>query len=323
MNLWRSRWLGLRCKGRFLWSGVLVCSLLLVMPSLLSRIAANTASVILLKLDGVEHWSEVQALISTFIAHDRDVAQVYRIYGIGLLRQTRYNDAVQSLSESARLEPENTFTQFALGNAYAGYGNTARAIELWRSANAVMYFVRCGDNAPSAEGAEQCYLRATQISPEVGGVALGEFYWRRSRMEESAQAFTLSAEHSKSPFWANLARGRAEIVYGQWASAVVSLQEALEHASSTDMRAGVLHYLAYAEWRNGDWESALRHFQERVELVPDMQAYIWMGDVYRARGDVGRAIKAYESALTLAPSHPLPRERLENLPAIEGELDGQ
>ncbi len=100
-------------------------------------------------------------------------------------------------------------------------------------------------------------------------------------------------------------RARAAAVYrdrGRREDAAAALSDAVAAADAPAQRAAYLERAGQLAWERGDFEVALRHFQEAVRLDPDQRAALaGQGLTLAAMGRTTEALNAYRVALAKQP----------------------
>jgi ATP-dependent Clp protease ATP-binding subunit ClpC len=158
---------------------------------------------------------------------------------------------------------------------------------------------------------------------------LGDFFFRSGDYERALRLYRLIENENREAFIMVSAIGhclqaRSLAARGDFVKAAAERELAL--AVRPD--AAVLYHEAAGDYllaqRHGQAVALLNRLLERYPLSDE--GYVTLGDVYGAKGDVGRAQRAYEKALLLNPHNAAAQEkkrqlqeRMETKPGAEGE----
>ena len=108
----------------------------------------------------------------------------------------------------------------------------------------------------------------------------------------------LAKDRAIAEWW--FVKGGAEGRLGQWQAARISLAEAVR------LKPHELDHwfmLARAESQSGDHATALRTLERTLDITRDNpQAYVFLGDTYRAAGRLTESERAYTDALGIKPA---------------------
>jgi len=159
--------------------------------------------------------------------------------------------------------------------------------------------------------AEEAYQRAVQAAPKElkPYLYLGALYHRTERFADAEQAYLQAEEIDPSDPDLLNSLGYLYADQGIHLERAVTL---IERALSHDPRSGAyLDSLAWAYFRMGRLEEALKLLKEATEALEDSEIFAHLGHVYLSLGDRRQAQAAWEKALELGPETPELRKRLE------------
>ena len=157
------------------------------------------------------------------------------------------------------------------------------------------------------EGAITDYSSAIHLQPDYHEARFGraQAYYERQRYDAARKDFQYLLDRSGGITNKVFYRGgvqRGEFV----ASSATTLQ--------SNMKSDWLNYLGLCYWHTEDYRLAEQCFTEAIEHTPqEPMGYVNLGLTYEARQDTLRAIRTYQRALAVAPSHRVAQRNLLSL----------
>jgi formylglycine-generating enzyme required for sulfatase activity/tetratricopeptide (TPR) repeat protein len=118
-------------------------------------------------------------------------------------------------------------------------------------------------------------------------------------VEAALEAFTRSIEVNPHQFWGNYYRGKTRLEKtGNYDGAILDFEKALEYDDSLTNLAMAYHAMGIARLKKGDLEGAVREYTIAVYLHPDRYRYrIYRADVYLKQKKWEKARDDYQALL--------------------------
>ncbi len=183
------------------------------------------------------------------------------------------------------------------------------------------------------ESLELCRKHDNQEGQAIVALSLAEFHLGRTDPSQAekfaipALAFYRERGDIKGQVRASLLLGDTHWARNDYGAAIPYYEEALQPCKGRGDVAGaasLLDRLAKMHRLLGREEQALAYFRESLDSwqklsIPDREAMTWanIGDIYKRKGDLTRAIRCHEQALTLHRT----LKNLKAIKALEQELE--
>ncbi len=201
---------------------------------------------------------------------------VYRLtYGIVLATNRQYQDAANQFQEVTKLVPDDPTAYLLLQGAYTQLG---RIVEARSAASAAEIRMRSGIKSPGPVGVGS----VTGVEADVIG-----------RLDLSQKILRHLADHPENSIMQNL-MGDICQVQGRLGEAIGY------YKSATNLAPGWVKpwfNLGMAN-RIVNPAEAIANFKKVIELDPNnMQAQLWLGDVYESQNQFPLALQAYQNAM--------------------------
>lgn len=224
-------------------------------------------------------------------ARDRSSAAAY--YGLGriALADQSYAEAVELLEESARLAPNASAVQYALGMAYRGTGNLEQAAEHLRQG---------GEVPPPVPDPLRDQLDALQLGA-MQHMTRGTRAVQAGDVQSAAIEFQQAVAAAPNDPWARINLGAALAQIGDPDGAQKQFATALE----LDPGSAKAHFnLGLLSAQRGDDQAALAHYRRALELDPrDEEAQYALGNALRRHRHFDQAAVHFARAAELAPEN--------------------
>jgi tetratricopeptide (TPR) repeat protein len=231
-------------------------------------------------------------------------------FGIALIKQKQYGDAIRSLEEALALDPSNVDAHVQLSNALLGEnriddaGQIARkAVNLdGKSAEAHNALGAALTRAGLVEQAVRAYRDALDLDPDHAraNVNLANVLSQAGQLDAAAQHYRHALAISSRDEQALIGLG-----------AVLVRQDRLEDAEENYRRALLInpdsagaHYdLGVIRARRGDVEQAIREYREAIRLEPSHYPALFnLGAELTAQGKFQEAVARFKRALLVQPN---------------------
>jgi adenylate cyclase len=254
------------------------------------------------------------------IALDPNLADAHSWLGGALLTLGEVDEAITTIKEAIRLEPENGQAHQALGRAYwVGKGDFASAIPPFR---------RAIELNPEAG---YSYLQLALLLAWVGQYAEAEAVSRRA---VELQDQYISGNAGLQVVGANARLGYVYYLQGRYEDAIREYERGLAFLGSSDhalkertsieitMKIGAAyHRLGRTEEANRFFDRSVKAFDARVAKgADDPYTRYYMACLFALRGDIDRALDTLERVAASLPA--LTRARVRRDPDLES-LKGQ
>ena len=255
-----------------------------------------------------------------------DDANVQLILGHIHKRLGKDMEAANAYQRAVELAPENYYSHFALGQAYALLLQHENAI------NALKQSAVLAENTQDATPEELSTIYKT----------IGRAYFRRDRVDEAITAWTKIAElnpddifsrieladlfieqelyeqaitqhnaiiklKSDDPYRICLSQREIGNIYetkGEYQQAIQSYDTALTlTAPGNWLRKDLQHRIIGIFAANSDWQGLIRHYQQKLEKTPNEPELLGLlAAAYIENQQLGEGIKIYRKGLELAPT---------------------
>ncbi len=228
-----------------------------------------------------------------YLRYDENAGRVYFNRGLIYLQRKEWAKAAHDFSESIRCEPENSYAYFERGSALLELHDFDGALASFDSAIIIKpdlaeaYTARAGIyelKGESARASEDA-LRAMQLAPRPPPRT-----WNPPMVEPSAAASELRTEA-----WKAQSAGRHD-------EAIDLCNKALEANPNTFQTSAILMTRGNSYGDKGDWDRALRDYDESVRLVPtNADALTNRGNAYAHKRQLDKSTSDYNEAIRLNP----------------------
>lgn len=215
-----------------------------------------------------------------FSTRDSAAADLHLQLGTSQLQDGHYPEALASLKEAERLDPENPVTQNNLGLTYFFRERFDLAEEKIRKAlelkpdysdarnNLSRVLIERGQFLEAAAQAEKVVADLTYTSPDRANVNLGMAYFKLNRFNEAREALLRAIELQRDNCLAHSFFGRTFFEQKEWKRA----SEALDRAVGYCMRNQYdepHYYSALAYYQLGLTKKSEARFVELIKIYPD------------------------------------------------------
>ncbi|MFM6454654.1 MAG: glycoside hydrolase family 99-like domain-containing protein [Planktothrix sp.] len=254
----------------------------------------------LLKL---ERWEEAVKVYETAITLQSDVVQVHHNLGDALLKLQRWDEAVVAYQKAIELNPEFSWS-------YNNLGDALRTLERW-------------------DEVAEAYRKAIELKGDfaLSHHNLGDVLVRKEAWEGAIAAYQKAIELDPNFVWShyNLAASFEQL--GQWDEAVEAyrqalkiqpdlpnLEEKLNQALHQEVKGKLEQALSYYRQTIENDPTDIESYQKALEIKPDdAELYLGLGNAWIAKGEVEKAIPAYQSAIRINPGLNEAKFKLEQL----------
>ncbi len=206
---------------------------------------------------------------------------------------------IQAYWKAISLQPNNRDIWYALGIVYEEQRNWAQALSAYQRGLSASH---------GHVGISNLYYRIGQSYQNMDGKSYWQDAWYAYAQAYAFNDFTLGRENL-----VNTMRRRGELMANRkrWVEAEVEYRRAL----NLDPDNYWVHIeLAQVLWWLSRPEEAKTMLQSAIELNPqDANAYRYLGDYYRAEGDISNARATYLQLLRIEPDSEPTRRKLEAL----------
>lgn len=265
----------------------------LVRPAALLAGGAAVACVFLTRQQTV-HWKNTELLARHALAATGENFPAYNLLGTALLRQNRFDEAVDQFRKALKLQPNSADAHSNLAVALQRHGRRDEAIELYRTA------LQVRPHYPQAH-----FNYATALE-EAG--RLGEAMEHYSRTLEARPNFTD----------ARFNLGSVLLRLERYDEAIAQFRQVLRlEPNSSD----ALNNLGVALDRKGRLDEALQCYRRVAELKPDdPKALFNLGVALQRKGIIPDAIRCFEEAIRLQPDYADAQTNLAAILALKSRL---
>jgi tetratricopeptide (TPR) repeat protein len=206
-----------------------------------------------------------------------NAAHLYNEWAITLNLLGRYDQALEKLERSRRLDAEFADTFVLLGEVYAQQGELESAIE--------------------------AYQRAAALDPKRADAyrGLAQIYAHQERFDEAIAAYqqVLALAPRDSRAYQNLA-----LLYEEQGRLDEALEAALRAAELAPGEPTVHLILGDVYRLRGELDAAIRAYQQALVADPQaVQAYTGLALAYQAQGNLDAALEQAQAALALRPDN--------------------
>lgn len=210
--------------------------------------------------------------------HNNTPAPTHHQLGEDYFRQGRLAEAIASLQQAIKLQPDLATAYKTLGNAHLAAGNLEAAARSYSLAVALAPdWAEAQANLGSAlyrqgqmEAAAECYQKAISLNPNLVGVWLnwGNMLLERGKNDEALdcweQAITLNPQISGPQL--HLKMGNLLLERGDYPAAAASYQQAVDLDGNA---AAAYSNLGSARLYQGQFQEAITAFRQALHLNPD------------------------------------------------------
>jgi tetratricopeptide (TPR) repeat protein len=254
-----------------------------------------------------------------------------------LIKEERWGEALATLEEYRRYDPDSDFTLNNVGTCYDQLGEFDQAADWFaqavekhsRNANLVWGLALSQANAGRLEAAIASFQRFEQLDPAraqafrvdltVEGLRkilrgeLGPHHYQIDTMTNRAAHYADMGDWETALVWADraldLAPDDAEVLYNR-ARILQEVDEdasipVYERAANLAERDGRPAYnLGNIYWRRGERERAISAYEQAIATDPVFPSpYHNLGAIYEEVGEMERAIELWHKVLEVDPSH--------------------
>ena len=280
-------------------------------------------------------------------AHLLDPASFRWVYYLGSVQAARgkYDEAIATLREALRLDPEYLPAQLKLGDCLLALGNAEGARKLYEGivgrhpdiAQAHYGLGRARAANQDSKGAVESFRRACELFPYFGAAhyALALAYQRLGKADRAREEFSLY-ERNKHDLPGVADRLRAELnkLYSSPAS-LIELgiefdrqgkleQAAAEHEKALKIDPQLIRAhlnLISIYGRVGQFKKAEEHYRAAVLLDPNSyENHYNYGVLLETQGKYQEAEEAFRKVLEISPSHAEAQNNLGDLLQRQGKL---
>ncbi len=210
------------------------------------------------------------------------------ILGLNFLVSNQIDLAIDELSQAARLTSEALEIDMVLGNLYREKGQVGRAINIHQGLL----------QRPKLTRLENAYIL----------LCLGLDFKRGGFVDRALEAFNEVLRLDPHNHYALVNLEKLHEEQHQWQEAY-RIRQQLAKASETEEQPRNQEILAFLETqlgevarKQGDGPAARAHFESAIDLdVKAVPAYLSLGDMKLAEGQVAQAIAAWEKAIEVSP----------------------
>jgi predicted O-linked N-acetylglucosamine transferase (SPINDLY family) len=245
-------------------------------------------------------------------------AEMYVNLGGALLSQKNADAAIGAFSKAVQLGPELPEGHCGLGAAYLDNRQFDRAISACNRAIAIKPAYSDAHNflgtAMRAKGqldaAIAAFSTAVQFAPnfDVAFQNLGSALREKGRLQESITALRRAVQLKPKDADALNNLGLSLTAAGETNEAIGFLQSALQHRPQF---VEAMNNLAIAQRRAQQLDDAVETLSRAVELWPDCaHCLVNLGNVWKDKGEIGRAIACFRQALLIDPTFELAQSNI-------------
>ena len=227
--------------------------------------------------------------------------------GEALLKQERWEDAVEAFRKSIALDASNAWPHHHLGDALARLGHLSESMVAYEQALALSpkspWTLKNLGNALSRLGrweeAEAAYRSAIGYdwTEPMAFLHLGEALAHQGQWQEAAHAYRTSIRLDAQNAWPHHHLGDALCHLGQYAEAVTSYEQALSLSSDNYW---TLMNLGRALTEQGEWQRAELAYRRAVAVdATQPQIFLQLGETLAKQGRWEDAVDAYRNAIHL------------------------
>lgn len=234
--------------------------------------------------------------------------------------------AVKFMEQAARLSPKH---YDCLGVLYSKMGQEEKAIECYNKLisknqansrtwhNLAISYKRKNQ----IDKARECLETAIEINPQnvLSYRALADIYFISKNMEKAKEYSQLAIykEEDDQHSWDLLAKILDKM--GKYRESIQALEKAVE-LNPEESR--YYYTLGYLYNKVGEFENSIMYYSQAIEKNPEyVEAYINRGACYyNQKNNYGAALKDFETALSINPSHALAKVCLGNVLLTYGEI---
>jgi lipopolysaccharide biosynthesis regulator YciM len=256
---------------------------------------------LLIGLAAGKAWERYKLQEGRWIDRRRARESPHYILGLNSLVANQLDRAIEELAQAARLQPDALEIEMILGNLYREKGQVGRAITIHQTLL----------QRPKLAKLEHAYIL----------LCLGLDYKRGGFVDRALEAFheVLRLEPQNPYALVNLQKLHEE--QHQWKEAhdvrqrLVAISDAADQPRNRQILGFIENELGRERLKQLDYKAAAARFQAAVELdARTVPAYLNLGDVRLAEGNLAGAAEAWERAVEVSPERAyLAFDRLESL----------
>ena len=274
----------------------------------------------------LEDYTLAELYAEKLVEADPEYLPVRILYGNILLRQERYEDALEQFLEISRKADDNPEVFNNLGVLYRLLGRIQEALEAMSrameldpdNADVAYNLGNLHKQLDNLDKAEECYTRALRLEPGLvqGYTNLGIVYERRGEYRKALDVYTKGLEHDPNNPLLHFNTGVTEEVLEDYDAAEVSYRRALElRPDFTD----ALNNLGIVLEKQDRDDEALGAFEELLSRDPgNIRGKNNTAFLYTKKGRYDRAEELYREAVESDPSYLKASKNLGQLKQLKG-----
>jgi tetratricopeptide (TPR) repeat protein len=227
--------------------------------------------------------------------------------GEALLKQERWDDAVEAFRNSIALDAQNPWPYHHLGDALSRLGQLTEALVAYEQALALSpkspWTLKNFGNALSRLGrweeAEAAYRSAIGYdwTEPMAFLHLGEALAQQGQWQDAVHAYRTSIRLDAENPWPHHHLGDALCHLGEYAKAVVAYEQALALSPENYW---TLKNLGRALTEQGEWQQAEAIYQKAVATdATQPQLFLQLGETRAKQGSWEAAVDAYRNSIEL------------------------
>lgn len=227
--------------------------------------------------DGIAALRKAVAFVSDASVSDSEtIYKYYQELGSALLRDTKYEEAIEFLKKSVASKPKDLEAVVALGTALSEAGRYDEALPV--------------------------LMQADRIKPgnEIVNMLLNV---ARSRQQMMPQVEAMKTFAKENPADLNVRLHLIQLLtYSRRSAEAKPYFDEIWKMNPTDAR--VYSMIGTLHSTTGDYPKAIEAYRKLLEFGENPAAYLGLADIYARSGQLDEAIKAYDKVFALKPDSP-------------------
>ncbi|MCF3627082.1 tetratricopeptide repeat protein [Planktothrix agardhii 1801] len=248
-------------------------------------------------------WHEAVEAYQKALKFNPNLDSVHHNLGDALLKLQRWEDAVAAYQKAIKLNPEFSWS-------YNNLGDGLRELQRW-------------------DEAAQAYGKAIELKPDfaLSHHNLGDVLVKKENWERAIAAYQKAVDLDPNFVWSYYNLAEIYVKLDQWDEAVeayrqvlkikpdlTEVEEKLNQALHQQVKARLETALSYYRKAIENDPTDVESYQKALEIKPDdAELYFGLGNAWIAKGEVEKAIAAYQQAIAINPSLQEVHERLEKI----------